>query len=232
MTTDTGILGLSEITKSFDAPTKDAAPLMILDDIALTLKMGQSLAVTGKSGCGKSTLLHIAAALERPTSGTVTFQGEDLFSMDDVHRSNIRNKKMGFIFQSNLLLEDFTALENVMMPAMIAGEQGGEMKSRAMMLLEKVGVADRASHRPDIMSGGERQRVAIARAMMNAPALIFADEPTGSLDEENAAMVEELLLGLVKEEGCGLLLVTHNSSFADSCDKVLLLQHKKLEVLQ
>lgn len=232
MTTDTAILNLSEITKRFDAPTKDAPALLILDGISLVLCAGKSLAVTGKSGCGKSTLLHIAAALEKPSSGTVRFRGEDLLQMDDAQRSSVWNQKMGFIFQSNLLLEDFTALENVMMPAMIAGGHGGGVRTRAMTLLDKVGVADRANHRPDSMSGGERQRVAIARAMMNSPELIFADEPTGSLDEENAAMVEELLLGLVKEEGCALLLVTHNSGFAQSCDGVLLLQHRKIEVLR
>ncbi|MDY4609893.1 MAG: ABC transporter ATP-binding protein [Sphaerochaetaceae bacterium] len=232
MTTDTTILNLSGIAKSFDAPMKDAPALLILDDICFTLNSGRSLAVTGKSGCGKSTLLHIAAALERPSSGTVCFQGEDMFLMDDAQRSSVWNQKMGFIFQSNLLLEDFTAVENVMMPAMIAGEHGAGIRNRAMELLDKVGVADRAGHRPDSMSGGERQRVAIARAMMNSPELIFADEPTGSLDEENAAKVEELLLGLVREEGCALLLVTHNSGFAKSCDGVLLLQHRKVEVLR
>jgi lipoprotein-releasing system ATP-binding protein len=232
MTTDTAILSLSGITKRFDAPAKDVPALLILDDISLVLDAGRSLAVTGKSGCGKSTLLHIAAALERPSSGTVMFHGDDLFLMDDIRRSAVWNRKMGFIFQSNLLLEDFTALENVMMPSMIAGMHGSGVRARALTLLDKVGVADRASHRPDSMSGGERQRVAIARALMNSPELIFADEPTGSLDEENAAIVETLLLGLVKEEGCALLLVTHNSGFAHSCDNVLLLRHRKLEVLQ
>lgn len=230
--TDTEILTLSAITKCFESPSKDVSPLLILDDVSLTLHHGESLAITGKSGCGKSTLLHICAALERPTSGSVRFDGKDLFSMDDSHRSYIRNQKMGFIFQSNLLLEDFTALENVLMPALIAGRNSQESRKRAMDLLEKVDVADRASHRPDTMSGGERQRVAIARALMNAPSLLFADEPTGSLDEDNASRIEDLLLSLVKEENCGLLLVTHNKSFADRCDTVFLLQHRKLEVLQ
>lgn len=225
------ILALSDIKKEFESPAKDVAPLLILDDITFSIASGTSVAITGKSGCGKSTLLHIAAGLENPTAGSILFRGDSIVTMNDAKKSSLRNKKMGFIFQSNLLLEDFTAIENVMMPAMIAGCKKKEAKARAMDLLQRVGVADRLDHRPEILSGGERQRIAIARALMNAPELIFADEPTGSLDEENAALVEELLLGLVDDERCALMLVTHNLHFARRCDTVFLLRHRTLEAL-
>ncbi len=228
MKTEQAILTLEDITKEYPGPTPTSAPLRILEGISFLMESGTSAAITGNSGCGKSTLLNIAAGLDTPTSGEVLLDGTSLLHRRDDQLSYVRNTRMGFIFQNNLLLEDFTALENVMMPALISGKKTLAVKERAMALLERVGVADRAEHRPGLLSGGERQRVAIARALMNQPALLFADEPTGSLDEDNSQIMEELLLGLVREEGCALMLVTHNNAFANKCDRVLVLQHKML----
>ena len=216
---------LISITKRFRTSEKGEGEITILNNINLDVLSGQSTAIIGKSGSGKSTLLHIAGGLDSPSEGKVLCKGTDFASLDDKHRSALRNLHIGFIFQANLLLEDFTALENVMAPALISGKKESECKDRAVQLLERLGLADRMSHVPGKLSGGEKQRVAICRALMNKPEVILADEPTGALDEENAAEVEELLLNLVKEEGRSLLLVTHNQDFAFKCDNVYLLKN-------
>ncbi len=220
---------LKNIVKRFKAAEKGEAEITILNNIDLSLKQGESTAIIGKSGSGKSTLLHIAGGLDSPSEGTVLCNGVNFATLDDKKRSQTRNLHIGFIFQSNLLLDDFNALENVMAPALIAGKTIKECKPRALELLEKLGLTDRLSHHPSQLSGGEKQRVAICRALMNEPEVIMADEPTGALDEENAQEVERILLDLVKEEGRSLLLVTHNQDFAFKCDKVYLLKNHILK---
>jgi len=219
---------LLSITKRFKAAEKGEEEITILKDIDLNVVSGQSTAIIGKSGSGKSTLLHIAGGLDSPSSGKVLCNGTDFATLDDRKRSMLRNKHIGFIFQANLLLEDFTALENVMAPAMISGQKEKDCRDRAIQLLERLGLAERMNHIPGKLSGGEKQRVAICRALMNRPDVILADEPTGALDEENASDVENILLDLVREEGRSLLLVTHNQDFAFKCDNVYMLKNHSL----
>ena len=219
---------LVSITKRFKASEKGSDEITILQDLNLNIVQGQSTAIIGKSGSGKSTLLHIAGGLDSPTEGKVICSGTDFATLDDKRRSILRNRHIGFIFQANLLLEDFSALENVMAPALISGVKAKDCKDRAVELLERLGLAYRMDHIPGKLSGGEKQRVAICRALMNKPEVILADEPTGALDEENASEVENLLLDLVREEGRSLLLVTHNQDFAFKCDNVYLLKNRNL----
>ncbi len=223
---------LNSITKRFKAAEKGEGEITILSDVNLAIVQGQSTAIIGKSGSGKSTLLHIAGGLDSPSEGKVYCNGTDFSSLDDKRRSELRNLHIGFIFQANLLLEDFNALENVMAPALISGKKVSECRPRAEQLLERLGLKDRMNHLPGQLSGGEKQRVAICRALMNEPEVILADEPTGALDEENAAEVENLLLDLVKEEGRSLLLVTHNQDFAYKCDNVYMLRNHNLSLEQ
>ncbi|MBR4120521.1 MAG: ABC transporter ATP-binding protein [Spirochaetales bacterium] len=218
------------ITKRFKAAEKGEDEITILQDLSLNVIEGQSTAIIGKSGSGKSTLLHIAGGLDSPSEGKVLCNGIDFASLDDRKRSELRNLHIGFIFQSNLLLEDFTALENVMAPALISGKKPSACMDRAVALLKRLGLEDRMNHVPGKLSGGEKQRVAICRALMNEPEVILADEPTGALDEENATDVENLLLDLVREEGRSLLLVTHNQEFAFKCDNVYLLKNRNLSL--
>ena len=221
---------LIDITKRFKAAQEGEGEITILEGVDLCIERGRSTAIIGKSGSGKSTLLHIAGGLDSPTSGKVICNGVDFASLDDKRKSSLRNLHIGFIFQANLLLEDFTALENVMAPAMIAGRSPRDCRPRALSLLERLGLGDRIHHLPSQLSGGEKQRIAICRALMNEPDVIMADEPTGALDEENAQEVERLLLDLSKEEGRSLLLVTHNNDFAYRCDNVYLLKNHALNL--
>lgn len=221
---------LQSITKRFKAAEKGEEEITILQDLSLNVIQGQSTAIIGRSGSGKSTLLHIAGGLDSPSAGKVFCSGIDFATLDDKKRSELRNLHIGFIFQANLLLEDFTALENVMAPALISGKKAKDCRERAVSLLRRLGLEDRMNHVPGKLSGGEKQRVAICRALMNEPEVILADEPTGALDEENATDVENLLLDLVKEEGRSLLLVTHNQEFAFKCDNVYLLKNRTLNL--
>jgi lipoprotein-releasing system ATP-binding protein len=205
--------------------------LLILEDLSFTISRGVSIAVTGKSGSGKSTLLNIAGGLDRPTTGSVTFLGDTLGAMNDRELSEFRNRHIGFVFQSHILLDDFSALENVYIPALIGGSKRKVAEHRAVELLERVGLADRMHHRPQKLSGGERQRVAICRALINDPDLIIADEPTGSLDEESSTGIERLLLELVQEEQKTLLLVTHDTQLARQCSTVYLLHNRTMREL-
>jgi len=203
--------------------------LLILDNIDLSIKRGMSVAITGKSGCGKSTMLNLAGGLDSPTLGSVMFLGKDLARMNDRELSDFRNRQVGFIFQSHVLLDDFSALENVCIPALIAGGTLRQVRSRAASLLERVGLLDRMTHHPQKLSGGERQRVAICRALMNNPSLVIADEPTGSLDEEASLQIENLLMDMVREQGKTLLMVTHDTQLAHTCASVYLLHNRNLE---
>jgi len=218
---------LINVSKSF--PSADSkGSIQILNSINFCLHSNESTAIIGKSGTGKSTLLQICGGLDKPTDGSVLFNGTDLSKLNDAKKSEMRNKKIGFIFQANMLMEDFTALENVMVPAMIAGKKQSECKAEAEDLLRQMGLDDRINHYPAQLSGGEKQRVAIARALINNPDVILADEPTGSLDEENAKEVEDRLLEIVKTGSRTLLLVTHNMDFAKRCNRILLLKNHTL----
>lgn len=219
---------LNSITKSFPATQVGDGKLLILDSVTLGIKVGESVAIVGKSGSGKSTLLEITAGLLEADSGTVMLNGVTLQDLNDRQKATLRANEMGFIFQASYMLADFTALENVKIAALIAGTPPQEAQEKAKALLERVGLGERLHHRSDQLSGGERQRVVIARSLVNDPAIIFADEPTGNLDEANAAIIEELLLDLVRERKATLLLVTHNAQFAQKLDRVLTLSERTL----
>lgn len=222
------LLSFRGVSKEYTSGEKR---LLILDSIDFSIKPGMSVAITGKSGSGKSTMLNLAGGLDAPTIGSVMFLGKDLARMNDRELSEFRNRHVGFIFQSHVLLDDFTALENVCIPAMISGGLLRQVRSRAANLLERVGLSDRMTHHPQKLSGGERQRVAICRALMNNPSLVIADEPTGSLDEEASLQIETLLMDIVREQGKTLLLVTHDNQLAHTCAFVYLLHNRKLENL-
>ena len=198
-------------------------PLRILNKVDFSLHRGASAAVVGVSGAGKSTLLHLLGGLDRPTEGEVLIQGRGLRRMRGSQLSRLRNQCLGFVYQFHHLLPEFSALENVAMPLLIARVARRESLRRAAHLLERLGLAERGAHRPSELSGGERQRVAIARAMANHPACILADEPTGNLDSQTAEQVFQLLLGAVREEGIALLVVTHDVLLAERMDRVFAL---------
>lgn len=221
------ILRLDGISKSFDSPSGGGS-LEILRDINLEIREGESLSITGRSGSGKSTLLYIASLIEKPTQGRVFYDGQDATAWDDRRLATLRRERMGFVFQNSLLLEDFSALENVMLVLLNRGFAKDDARRKAVDMLTAMGLGNRLDHRPMMLSGGERQRVAIARAVCPGPAILFADEPTGSLDEESQSMVEDLLFSLVRERGIALMLVTHDSAFAGRCSRVLTLSHKEL----
>lgn len=211
------LLRLENVSKTY--ATGNGESLHILESINLTLKEGDAVAITGKSGCGKSTLLSVAALLSERDGGKIFYEGMDVDEIKVKDRAEVRNRKMGFVFQSSMLLEDFSAIENIALPLLIRGVPKKEAFERAEEYLALVEMSDRRIHRPSRLSGGERQRVAIARALIGEPAVVFADEPTGSLDERSARRIEELLLSSVRAEGRSLLLVTHNPAFAQSADR-------------
>lgn len=194
-------------------------PLTILHEIAFELPAGASLAIVGASGSGKSTLLALLAGLDRPSSGSVSLAGRDLAGLDEDECANLRAELAGFVFQSFQLLPEFTALENVMLPLEITGRHSRRVAEQlAREWLGKVGLADRLTHRPRELSGGEQQRVALARAFASNPKILFADEPTGSLDAATGEKVADLLFALNRETGATLVLVTHEERLADRCD--------------
>ena len=192
-----------------------------LKDISVTIAKGSRVAVTGKSGAGKSTLLHVIGTLERPTSGALCIDGSDVALASDAAASEFRNTAIGFVFQASNLLPEFTALENVMMPALIRGWNYRRAKVRAARLLERTALGQRLHHRPAELSGGEQQRTAIARALVMNPALILADEPTGNLDKKTGIKVRELLLELCIEFKATMLLVTHDPDLASCFEQKL-----------
>ncbi len=222
------LLLFEEVTKIYPS---GSSHLTILEDLNFSIAPESSVAIVGKSGSGKSTLLNLAGGLDKPTKGRVLFKGGDIGKMGDRELSHYRNRHIGFVFQSHILLEDFSALENIAIPALIMGESSREAKKRALALLERVDLVDRAHHKPQKLSGGERQRVAICRALINGAQLIIADEPTGSLDEASKEEVERLLLEMVKEERRTLLMVTHERALAEKCDHLYLLQNRGLTLV-
>jgi len=193
----------------------------VLKGVNLEVQKGEIVAIIGKSGAGKTTLLQIIGTLDRPTQGKVVIDGTDVFAMRDKELAAFRNKHIGFIFQFHQLLPEFTALENVCIPAMIAREKEADYTAHAERLLRELGLGERMQHKPNELSGGEKQRVAAARALMMQPDIILADEPTGSLDEKNKKELSDLLLQLRKEYGQTILLVTHDKELAGIADRVI-----------
>ncbi len=190
--------------------------LQVLDDVSLAIETGEMVALTGPSGAGKSTFLHLVGALDVPTSGRILFEGRDLASLSEGELARFRNESVGFVFQSHHLLPEFTALENAMMPGLVRRLGRAEARRRAEESLARVGLAERMSHRPGELSGGEQQRVALARALVLAPRLLLADEPTGNLDPQTAEGIHRLLLDLNRDLGVTGVVVTHNERLAEA----------------
>ena len=213
---DAAVLELRDVVRTFHQGDTD---IEVLRGVNLALHAGETVALTGPSGAGKSTLLHIAGLLERPGSGDVLVAERACANLGDAERTRLRCESLGFIYQFHYLLPEFSALENVMLPQMIAGRSRTQARERAAALLESLGLRNRESHRPARLSGGEQQRVAIARAVANVPAVLLADEPTGNLDEETAEVVFDALLCLVRESGLGALVATHNEALARRMDR-------------
>ena len=215
------ILELVEVAKRYDAGAPGG--LEVLKGASLRVAAGESLAIVGPSGSGKSTLLALMGALDRPTSGQVLFEGRDLATLGDAELARLRNRRVGFVFQLHHLLPQCTVLENVLVPTLAGMDRSlrREGRSRAQRLLARVGLGERLSHRPGQLSGGERQRVAVARALVNRPAVLLADEPTGSLDRRTADLLMRLLADLNAEEGVTLVVVTHAEKFAARMQRIL-----------
>ena len=206
------IIKLENVTKTFQI---DSQKVDALNGIDLEVAQGQQIAVVGRSGSGKSTLLHLIGTLDSASSGKVYLGGVDTSSLKDSALSQLRNRTVGFVFQTNNLMPEFSAIENVMMPGFVAGYKRKDLEATAKSLLCSVGLEHRMNHRPSELSGGEQQRVTIARALLMKPSIILADEPTGSLDKHSSEKVEDLLYGLCKEHNITMMLVTHNPAIAD-----------------
>ena len=206
----------------------DGTLLEILSGLDLTVQRGEFIAIVGASGAGKSTLLHLLGALDHPTSGAVSLDGTDYGQAGPVQLAAIRNRKLGFVFQFHHLLREFSALENVMFPLLIAGVPDAAARDRARALLASVGLEGRLSHRPNQLSGGEQQRVAVARALVNDPVVVLADEPSGNLDQHNSERLHDLFGQLASDFGAAVVVVTHNRLLAARADRVLSLEDGRL----
>ncbi|XZE43420.1 ABC transporter ATP-binding protein [Pirellulaceae bacterium SH467] len=214
------------ISKFYPTPAED---LVILENVDLTLEAGQNAAIIGPSGSGKSTLLQILGVLDRPTSGTLSIRDQDPFALSETEQARFRNDHIGFVFQDHHLLPQWNVFENTLLPALAQGRPDAAMRERAHYLLERVGLQDRLHHLPSQLSGGERERVAVARALLRKPLLVLADEPTGNLDEENAAKISDLLLAMPREENAILIVVTHSMELARKMERCFELKQKKLQ---
>jgi lipoprotein-releasing system ATP-binding protein len=215
------IVRASALRKAFGSP---GARVEVLRDVHLEVGPGELVAVAGSSGSGKSTLLHILGGLMHPDGGSVELAGQEVYALSDARRASLRNGRVGFVFQFHHLLAEFTAIENVMMPALIAGQGTAEARRRAQALLAGLGLADRVQHKPGELSGGEQQRVAVARALVNEPEVVLADEPSGNLDEESAQALHGLLESLAREHRLALLVATHSPALAQRAQRVLVLK--------
>lgn len=203
--------------------------ITVLTSLSMSLRRGETLAVVGASGIGKSTLLHIIGTLDRPDEGQILFEGSNVLDFDDQRLAKFRNRSMGFIFQFHHLLPEFSALENTMMPALIQGVKQSIAEQQAAAILERVGLSHRLHQKATLLSGGEQQRVALARALVLKPAILFADEPTGNLDEKNAEQVHNLLLGLNQEMQMAVITVTHNMALASLMARQATISKGRLE---
>jgi len=222
----TPLLEASAVTRRFVGG--DGQPFVVLDGLDLAVSPGEFIAIVGASGSGKSTLLHLLGALDRCDQGAVRLEGVDYGGLDEQHLSRLRNTRIGFVFQFHHLLRDFTALENVMMPLLVGGSDRGHAAERARQILGTVGLAQRATSRVTVLSGGEQQRVALARALVHRPAVLLADEPTGNLDPPTAHALHELLAQVVADGRTGLVTVTHNRDLALRADRVLAMENGQL----
>ena len=221
------VIEARELSKSYIGG--DGARVEVLNAVSLDVRRGEMIAVVGASGAGKSTLLHILGALDRPTEGQVTLDGESLSELDDGQLSKLRNRKVGFVFQFHHLLREFSALENVMMPLRISGWDAQKARTRAEEMLARVGLSARSTHRPSEMSGGEQQRTAVARALAVDPVVVLADEPSGNLDHANAERLHEQFTQLVRDLNIAMVVVTHNKALAARADRALLLEDGRLQ---
>lgn len=216
------ILKASGLVKRYES-------LEVLTDVHFEVRAGERVAIVGLSGSGKSTLLHLLGGMDEPDAGEVLVHGENIFALSEVARCSLRNKTLGFVYQFHHLLAEFSALENAAMPLLIAGVAKAEAFDQAANLLSGVGLSQRLSHRPGQLSGGERQRVAIARSLVNRPACVLADEPTGNLDERTAEEVNQLLLQLSEELNTAFVVVTHNKGLAERMDRQVTLHNGQLQ---
>ncbi len=221
------ILEAKGVKKSFRSG--DAAEIQVLVHVNLTVHRGEVVAIVGESGTGKSTLLHLLGVLDEPSGGEIVLDGKSYAVLSEEERDTLRNDKLGFIFQFHHLLREFTALENVMMPLLIAGMGDAEARSRAEEGLARVGMAGRMAHRPGQLSGGEQQRCAVARALINDPKVLLADEPSGNLDEKHADQLHDLLFELARDLETALVIVTHNRALSERADRTLVLAHGGLQ---
>jgi lipoprotein-releasing system ATP-binding protein len=219
------VLRLEDITRRY---REGEGQLEVFSGLGLTVKPGEIVALVGPSGAGKSSLLHIAGLLEAPTSGEIFIEGVAVSRLSDTERTRIRRDKVGFVYQAHHLLPEFDALENVILPQMIAGHSRNEAAKEAERLLTVLGLGQRLTHRPSQLSGGEQQRVAIARALANKPRLLLADEPTGNLDPRTSGGVFDALIAITRSEGLGALIATHNFELASRMDRALLLHQGRL----
>jgi lipoprotein-releasing system ATP-binding protein len=218
-----------ELSKSYLSGQEE---LQVLRGVDLTVKTGEFITIVGVSGSGKTTLLNLLSALDRPTYGTVLYRDQDIFKLNDIDLAKFRNKEIGLVFQFHHLLPEFTAIENVMMPTMIAGKNKIESLNSARNILQIVGLEGREHHRPTELSGGEQQRVAVARALINNPKVVLADEPTGNLDRKTGEAIHDLLYKLNEEMDLTFIIVTHNESLAQRSDRIIRLTDGKAEVLK
>jgi lipoprotein-releasing system ATP-binding protein len=218
------MLRIESVTKVYPAKA-GAAKAEVLKGVDLSIEEGTVTAIVAASGSGKSTLMHILGGLDRPTSGSVYFKGENIATYSEDAMSTYRNTHIGFVFQFHHLLPEFTALENVMMPALIRNESESSVRQKAISQLEQFGLGHRLDHRPSMLSGGEQQRVAIARALINEPSLLLADEPTGNLDEKTTQELITQLINLRNSSNLTLIMVTHDMDIARQCDRMLTLRN-------
>lgn len=224
------VLRGENISKSYKSEQGEAR-LEVLRNVSLDIKKGSITSIIGSSGSGKSTLLHILGGLDKPDSGSVYWQETLISSMNSDQLAEFRNENIGFVFQFHHLLPEFTALENVSMPALIAGKSFDEASKRAMSLLERFGVENRKNHRPTQLSGGEQQRVSMARALMNKPSIILADEPTGNLDDTNTSTILDMLFELREQDEVTVLLITHEKAIAERSDIIIEIKNGELSSL-
>lgn len=215
------MIKVKDVTKSFDR-------LQVLKGIDLTVERGEIISIVGPSGAGKTTLLQIMGSLDRPDSGTVSYDGTDIFSMSEKQKARFRNANIGFVFQFHQLLPEFTIAENVAMPALIGGMSRSKALARAKELLDYLGLGDRISHKPSQLSGGERQRGAVARALVNSPDVVLADEPSGSLDSVNRQELHRLFFDLRRDMGQTFVIVTHDESLAAMADRTVAMHDGKI----